>query len=1585
MSQKNVYLSREIMNSYRSIVNSLSVLILMRFKVYSAMFLAVICINLVLCGSIQAQKKEKTKIAKQSKIKIGNTWVPSSAIIRWINQRLCDKKGKGDALYLDLQIVINASHAGQFIDAAKDKDNGLKGHWSMSTATGGGKGEISMDEENKGKYKNEFKEREETIVDKNNFWNSALDEELDEYEYTESEGLFVNLEGRPDEEVVVATSLHGYSPQYIRELQNKSKSGNGELDITNEEAHEAAKAVTDQKLQAPQHYSSSPEARNRRIDGKMRKGKDKNGEDIPEAPDAESLHALILDQEYYKSTDCSVNKNNCMAGELFETLDNAGYFEKRESNVLVPEKSTISNLKKDLKLLGEQLRGKDKERIGKEKAFIWIYTEGGYNTKTIKFALQGELGVPGNGMRFQAPSESIVIEEDAAFVRYLEEETVRPDGSLLANDDNLHRSVDPYLTLATSSETFTGPTDVGIYANDIFVDTISFNNDPRGGVYTVSFSNEVLCELIPTLETDPNITIGFELPTAGDYFVLATDDDFWNDPNYPHDEFGIGIDVDLQYMPAEICLIADNFEDYNDLLGFRPFDIWRDGLVVVDPYTGEITPGNGTGAAVGHMWLPFMEVTTVHSGGQSLPVYINNTQTPFYSETTKALDTPLDFTTQGADTLSVSYYIDQTSNLTASDRVYIGIEDDKGNILTQSEEGAEIKTGSWQELNLDLSVVDDENFNLSSITKAYLGVGDRDNPQPGGTGLIYFDDILLLWEHLTAFNPYPADGATDISTKPVEFQWSAANIPGVSHNVYFGDNFDNVNDGSGNTFRGNQNETIFIVTDLKPSTSYYWRIEEVGYDDKVHKGPVWRFETTYYISVDDFEEYDDDIDTGTAIWQTWIAGLTNGTGSIVGYFEPPFAETTIVHGGAQSMPIGYDNTTEPYYSMIQAQIDEELAIGIGPYWSAEGFTDLSLWFCGRPENNPEALWVLLEDDNGTVGTVNHPDPYAALIDTWTEWVIPFERFADQDVELTNVNKIALGLGTRGSAVAGGSGKMYIDDVRLMRLGKKASNPKPVNGAEDISANTGFSWQPGQDAVQHDVYYGMYEGAVAIADTSDTTGVYRLRQGETSFNPGTLELGQTYYWRVDEVDADGDVTKGDLWTFTTATESGMWGEYFNLPVGENPVMSRIDDEIDFSWSSGGPGGGVPNNNSMVRWTGEFAVPVTGTYTIILKNDGAADLIVDGETLIDNYKYNGTSTGSADINLVAGQMYSIRLEWYHYDGNATCQLLWYGPGIPMQIIPASAFALPVRASEPNPPDGAVDVTQEPFLSWSAGCTATTHNIFLGPNKDEVSNASAEQQEQQAQRVFSNSSSDKGRQTVTANAASDVYKGRQTETTYSPGPLEWGKTYYWRVDAVEADGTIRKGHIWSFTTANFLHVDNFESYTDNVPGGETVFQTWFDGASNGTGSVVGYNFSANGTFGDTTVFYDGRQSMPLFYNNNQPGSLKYSETLRAFTPTLDLTVNGMDTLTLYVRGQTGNGVVPFYVGLQSGANRKNVTYGDQMIVRSTSWVEVNIPLADFTGVNAGAVNAIYIGLGNPDAPTPGGSGLIYIDAIRATKAVP
>jgi hypothetical protein len=88
---------------------------------------------------------------------------------------------------------------------------------------------------------------------------------------------------------------------------------------------------------------------------------------------------------------------------------------------------------------------------------------------------------------------------------------------------------------------------------------------------------------------------------------------------------------------------------------------------------------------------------------------------------------------------------------------------------------------------------------------------------------------------------------------------------------------------------------------------------------------------------------------------------------------------------------------------------------------------------GILSNDAEPLYVALSNSAGTPAVVVHDDPAAAQIDTWTEWVIPLQAFADQGINLTDVDKIAIGLGTRGNTtVPGGSGKIFFDDIRLYR-------------------------------------------------------------------------------------------------------------------------------------------------------------------------------------------------------------------------------------------------------------------------------------------------------------------------------------------------------------------------------------------------------------------------------------------------------------------------------------------------------------------------------------------------------------------------
>ena len=95
----------------------------------------------------------------------------------------------------------------------------------------------------------------------------------------------------------------------------------------------------------------------------------------------------------------------------------------------------------------------------------------------------------------------------------------------------------------------------------------------------------------------------------------------------------------------------------------------------------------------------------------------------------------------------------------------------------------------------------------------------------------------------------------------------------------------------------------------------------------------------------------------------------------------------------------------------------------GPQWSNQDVGILS--------NAAEPLYVALSNSAGTPAVVIHDDPAAATIDIWTEWIIPLQAFVDQGINLTNVDRIAIGLGTKGNmTIPGGSGKMYFDDIRL---------------------------------------------------------------------------------------------------------------------------------------------------------------------------------------------------------------------------------------------------------------------------------------------------------------------------------------------------------------------------------------------------------------------------------------------------------------------------------------------------------------------------------------------------------------------------
>jgi len=272
----------------------------------------------------------------------------------------------------------------------------------------------------------------------------------------------------------------------------------------------------------------------------------------------------------------------------------------------------------------------------------------------------------------------------------------------------------------------------------------------------------------------------------------------------------------------------------------------------------------------------------------------------------------------------------------------------------------------------------------------------------------------------------PSNGAQDVRQTLI-LKWSPGESA-ASHDVYFGTDKDtvrNTNTGSPE-YKGSRDlgSESYDPGKLEWDSTYYWRVDglDTANPDSPWVGLVWSFTTANFLIVDDFELYND-LDPGdpesNRIFNTWIDGYGIPTnGSLVGYETAPFAEQTIVHSGFQSMPLYYDNSVG--YS------EATLTLTYPRDWTEKGINTLTIWFRGISDNAAEQMYVAL---NGSA-VVNHDNPDATQIGIWTQWNIDLQTFADQGVDLTNVNTIALGLGNRNSPLAGGSGTMYFDDICL---------------------------------------------------------------------------------------------------------------------------------------------------------------------------------------------------------------------------------------------------------------------------------------------------------------------------------------------------------------------------------------------------------------------------------------------------------------------------------------------------------------------------------------------------------------------------
>jgi hypothetical protein len=218
---------------------------------------------------------------------------------------------------------------------------------------------------------------------------------------------------------------------------------------------------------------------------------------------------------------------------------------------------------------------------------------------------------------------------------------------------------------------------------------------------------------------------------------------------------------------------------------------------------------------------------------------------------------------------------------------------------------------------------------------------------------------------------------------------------------------------------------------------------------------------------------------------------------------------------------------------------------------------------------------------------------------------------------------------------------------------KATNPSPADSADNVSIDADLSWTAGTGSTSSDVYFG-----------TTSPGSFQGNQTATTFDPGTMANDTTYYWRIDEINADGTTT-GNVWSFTTVVAAPSHA------TNPSPADSATDVDVDadLSWTAGS---GSTSSDVYFGTTSPGILQGNQTATTFEPGTLANDTTYYWR--IDEINAGGTTTGS----------------------------VWSFTTI---------VAAPSQATNPSPADSATDVDINADLSWTAGSGSTSSDVYFG----------------------------------------------------------------------------------------------------------------------------------------------------------------------------------------------------------------------------------------------------------------------------------
>ena len=356
-----------------------------------------------------------------------------------------------------------------------------------------------------------------------------------------------------------------------------------------------------------------------------------------------------------------------------------------------------------------------------------------------------------------------------------------------------------------------------------------------------------------------------------------------------------------------------------------------------------------------------------------------------------------------------------------------------------------------------------------------------------------------------AFNLSPADGATDVP-RDVVFSWEPGEFaaPTNGHKVYLGESFDDVNDATGAVAQTAASYAPSPRLDF--STSYYWRVDEVNTPPFSHiesKGEVRSFTTepvAYPIAGENI--------TATASSQSENQGpenTVNGSGLDVNDLDLHSTELT---------DMWISNIAGPQPTWIEYELDKVYKLHEMWVWNHNTLTEPVIGF-GAKEATIE---YSLDGANWTILGTTHEFARAPGTSGYAHnTTIDFGGVAAKYLRLT------------ANSNWGGVLPQYgLSEVSFTYIPVRAREPQPESGATDTDVDVTLSWRAGREVVSHDVYISTDEQAVIDSNVPVSTVT------EAQDGPLSLDLGQTYYWKVNEVNEAETPTmlEGEIWNFST---------------------------------------------------------------------------------------------------------------------------------------------------------------------------------------------------------------------------------------------------------------------------------------------------------------------------------------------------------------------------------------------------------------------------------------------------------------------